>query len=341
MGAVKKLSFFILGILLAINVSAKEPLRTQDSIFVEGGKVVETGIVSDPNGEVFLEFIQDTRVVNDSDRTSFQGEILPPSIIPLPVKPPRPRMQEVVTFELLADTADKMLFTDKFSLLHGPTIARMELNDPDNFQRTSIVKLLAPLKDQYNLLALWEYRGDAKGWARLGGSAEASSDPDVLVFSSAIRNTGIFSIFEEDPPPSYIPPFPIDEIEFVEEAPDFEPTETEDVFLENEVGLDANLFPEPQAPDNIPPITVEGEDTIPPIAVNGDEIQNPQEEPDVLVEDPEPQNEIVPVPENAQLPQTGPEDEEPTGNAFPFGIIFALLIVGLSAFFAFRKKEYS
>lgn len=349
MQSVRKVLFAFLGTLLVTTGSlAKEPLRTQDSIIIENGSVPETGIIADADGKVFLEFAKETRGVNQSDRTSFQGEILPPSIIPLTGKKPRPRMQEVLTFELLSDTANKILFADKFDLVSTRTILRLQQTDPDNFQRTASVKVLIPLHEKFNILGLWEYRGEKEGWLRLGGQAKPSSDPDIMVFSSSIKSTGIFTLFDEDPPPSYIPPFPIDQIEFVDTIPpEFVDTgvQNDNIIPENEVGVVPDyIFPEQQIPNVIPPITVEGEipaitpvqtpqGGIPPVTVDD------SQEPDVLVENPV---EEVIVPTDSKLPQTGPADgEESTSQGFPLGIIFALFIVGLSAFFAFRKKKYS
>jgi hypothetical protein len=349
---VRNLFLFFLGTtLLATTVVAKEPLRTQDSVIVKGGKISQTSIISDPNGEIFLEFLKDMRVINSSDRTSFEGEILPPALISLPDRAPRPRMQEILTFELLADTAERILFTDKFSLLQRASIARMQLTDPDNFQRTSLVKVFAPIKNQQNVLALWEYKGNDEGWARLGGSAEVSSDPDVLVFSSSIKSTGIFTIFEENPPPSYVPPFPIDQIELVESPPELEMEESQesDILVPNEVGVETDIFPIPEESptETIPSVVFEEEIPIPASVTEKTKTENSSheeiDETSNISDNPEPKRELSGekeeiLPPSPLLSKTGPE-EEVHKKSFPFGIVFSLIIIIASGFMAFGQKK--
>ncbi|MCF7819798.1 hypothetical protein K9M58_04465 [Candidatus Gracilibacteria bacterium] len=326
-------------------VLAREVLRTQDSIHVGNGAVEETGVLADSDGNVFLEFRKGTRIVNASDRTSFVGEILPPTLIPLPSRPPRARIQEILTFELLADTANKMLFTDKFNLMRNQTILRMQLTDPDNFQRTSIVRVIIPLSEEYGHLALWEYKGDNQ-WSRLGGILEDSVDPDTKIFTSAIRSTGIFSLLDEDPSPTFIPPFPIDQIEMAPES-SLPPVGQENNQIQfNEAGyVQDNLF----APENNPPAP---NSEIPAVGVEGEEQEVPAVSPlpsnlppltdtESTNDTPPPSPPEVNIPPDAELPQSGPLDEQSSNASFPFGILFAFMILGASAFLAFRKKRYS
>ncbi len=363
---------------------AKEPLRTEDSIIVESGRVVESGIIADSNGLLFIEFSQNARVVVSTDRISFSGEIIPPQIIALPDKKPRARMQEIITFELLGDTAEKLLFADQFDVMNWKERVRYEYWNSGSFNRTTaLVQLLVPIKEDYGKLSLWEYDYE-NGWTNLGGKEEESSTPGTKVFSSVLTGTGIFTLFDENPAPDFVPPFPLDRVTLVEPDPFAEEYFTENAAYSTEATpeLFEGMYVDPTLPAPAVPIEgdfsnvsftggqgqdqmiyVEGEM---PLQITGDpnRAQTPEElyaqkdaegkipalplmfpgaennfAREVVIEEPAPLliEQSVPIPD--ALPQTGPADGEEKKTMFPFMILFAVVILGSSFYFAVKGKR--
>lgn len=188
-----------------IQVFANEPMRAEDSIIIDDGRVAQSGVLADDKGSVFLEFIKDTHVLNALDKQPFIGEILPPQIIEMGWKKPRGRMNEILTFEILADTNDDLVFVDKFSLIRAKEIIRLEKEDPNQFFRMSGFQLFTKIltEDNRGLPALWQYLGETDGWQRVGGKLEPSEEDGVKIFSATLTKTGIFTLFDEDPAPTY------------------------------------------------------------------------------------------------------------------------------------------
>ena len=261
---IRKIIIFFLAIIL--NAQAKEPLRTEDAIEVEEGKISESEVLSDPDGKIFLEFSEDNLFVYEEDHAFFTGEILPPEIVPLLYKPPRMRMKEIFTFELLSDTADTVNFSDKFDIMDEKSKTREKLLNPDDFKRKAFIKIFCPISEEVNNLSLWKFLEEnedrKKQWKRLGGKLEESDDPEIKIFSVNIKSTGLYTIFEENPSPEFVPAFPLDKIEAVETAPEFENkkndtnnlnvnnTPVEENFEENEMITDENLFSEDNLLEN-------------------------------------------------------------------------------------------
>jgi hypothetical protein len=358
-------------LLLLGDALAKEPLRTEESIAVETGKVVQSGILADSNGLLFIEFSKNARVVITSTGLSFSGEIVPPQIIALPDKKPRARMGEVITFELLGDTAEHLTFADQFDLMSWRSRMRSRYLNPAGFSRTTtLVQLLMPIYEEYGELALWEYN-EQTGWNELGGTLEDSTDGSQ-VFSSSLTGTGIFTLFDGNPPPDFIPPFPLDEVILVEPDPFAEEYYTDNAAYSTEsgTGLFEDVYLGPDT-NNLSQAPIEGEyntiiidPTIPgattPLSPNKAEtidelfaekdaegkisalplvFPGVEEEPIgevVILESPPVQT--VPIPDF--LPQTGPADGEETPRTiFPFMIVFAALILGTSGYFALKGKK--
>lgn len=328
------------------DVSAvSEPLRADNFISVESGKVAETGILSDANGMIFLEFSDRTRIVRADDRTSFQGEILSPSIIALPGDKPRGRMREILTFEMLGDTADELLFTDQFYIMRSRSRLRYQLLNPDARQ-SILVRALIPIQEPVGRLALWKWKGE-NNWERVGGKTEETEDLQMQLFSSTIPSTGVFGLFDEDPAPDFVPTFPIDQIDLVEPDPfAIEEISNDASGLPNAAsGLSGEDIPENPIPlseneDFIPPVEVEGQDgspteidiLVPPL--EGSDTQSiPQADSSVSM----PDEEVSSSPDGL-LPASGPEGEVETAR-FPFLFLFAILVLGTSAFSAFSGKK--
>ncbi len=330
--------FLCLLLLFALPLSVQaETLRSQISIPIEAGKVSETGILSDAGGNVFLEFLTNTRVVRNQDKISFVGEILPPSIIALPGDAPRARMKEMFTFELLADTAEKLTFADKFDLMSEMSRLRSRLLTPNSFQRNgTLVSVLIPIKEPVGQLALWEYLNDEEGWLRIGGKLEETEDPDVQVFSSMLRGTGVFTLFDENPGPEFVPPFPLDQIQMAEPDPFAPAAEAAPIPIENEVTPPAeeNLFPSaPPGLNVIEPVQVEGMESLPDQEIG---VNLP---PFLQTDLASPGENAMPEQIPPSLPQSGPEGDEPSEKSFPLMLIFAFLILGGSAYLAFFTHD--
>jgi len=312
-------------------VMALDTLRADNFISVVSGKIVETGILSDTNGMIFLEFSDRTRVVRTEDRASFQGEILAPSIIALPDNKPRARTREILTFEFLGDTADELLFTDQFYIMRNLSRLRYQLQNLEIAQ-SPLVRVIIPIQEPVGRLGLWKYKGE-DGWERVGGKTEETEDLEVQLFSSTIPSTGIFSLLDENPAPDFVPSFPIDQIELVEQNP-FAETTAPSELLPNEAGAfsgeDASF--EESAPvtiNDIPPVEVEGA-TVPPTEITIPVV--PAEE--TITPSPE----ELTVPEDGILPQSGPEGDIPKAH-FPFMLLFAFLVLGSSIGLAFWGKK--
>lgn len=339
------ISFFCEGLVLAV-----EPIRANAFIPMVEGEITETGLLVEAGGKVFIEFPKGTLVVKKETRESFTGSLFPPEIIERPAKNPRPRMNELFSFELLGDTADKLLFTDKFSLMSELSRLREKFQNPESFERTIVVRVLAPIREEVGKLGLWEFRGEDAGWTRRGGMQKESSDPEIMVFMAVIRGTGTFTVFDEDPPQDFIPPFPLDQIQFIGEGLD-QTSETslfDEQANEIENPLADTLFTELQ--EEIPAIDIEGGLSLPSVQEEVDELIIPSmTEPESEEIFPEETgftleqlhaSAIEPFLSAPTLPVAGGEqDLDPSAQKFPFMIIFALLVLGGSLFLAFHNRK--
>ncbi len=252
----------------------KEPLRAEDSIVVEAGKVVGTGILSDVDGTIFLEFLRDLRVVTASGKygsqggllPSFEGEILPPEIIEPLLEPPRARMREILTFELLTDSGEDVAFLERFTVMKTKHRIKELIENPNQAVYRAGATLLTKIDevDEIGKPALWEFQNDENEWRRLGGKLEDSEEDNIQIFSSLISRSGIYAVFDENPLPSFEPAFPVDQIEMVEMSP-FPSVE---VSPENADLSDMEDLGELEASPALP-LGVEGESTlvVPGIAV--------------------------------------------------------------------------
>ncbi len=279
-----------------------DPMRAEGSIVINEGFVKSTGILSDNQGMIFLEFLKDSyaarlvekeepeistqrispgdisvRMLEKRISTAFEGEILPPEIIEMPARPPRSRMKEVIAFELLTDSGEDVVFIDRFTQKKAKTRLKEELTNPDEFFQRSGIRLLTRINEEDKILlpTLWEFRGEEyakkicqrernlikrqkcereKVWKKLGGKVEESDEEGINIFSAVFTKNGIYAIIDENPSPDFVPPFPIDEIDLVEESP-FPSVEEEVEF--------------PEGDSEIPPF-IEEDDTS-PLGVPGDE----------------------------------------------------------------------
>ena len=217
----KKIIFRVLVLILTFDLAGATSLRTDISVAVNDGLAVQTAVLSDSRGGVFVEIPKNLVVTLAGDQSKFTGEILAPAVIPRPKKKPRARMRELATFEILADTAQALVFTDKFALMSEKSKRRAEVLTPEIFVGSRTPNVFIPINTEVGDPVLWQYEADSGNWVRRGGKITETAENDTLVFSATLNRTGIFSLFDEDPPPSYVPAFPIDQIEMALPAPDF------------------------------------------------------------------------------------------------------------------------
>lgn len=329
-----------------VGAVTQSPLRTQDSIVIDRGEILEQGILADSEGRLFLEFSKNTRVVYASDRLLFSGEILPPQIIAPPTDLPRSRMKNLATFELLPDGGESLLFVDRFDVMHPRNRLKLQYTEPESVERTSWVRLIMPIEDELvRSPALWEFRGESEGWERLGGIFEPSSTEGVWIFTAVIPGTGIFSVIDENPLPETF-------------ATDWEvrpPSEENEFSLSGESSenyFEQDLPASDQSMDEAPLFDTESEQGISPEipalppAVPEDNTVSPAEE-GLLNESAEDplltENESLgdAVSPDGPLPQSGPMD--PEGRSFSWGvpllIAFVVGLFGASIFFALQRKK--
>lgn len=210
-------NFLLLGlitILLAPTVEAREPLLPDPSIVVDTGHIETNALIASPGGEAFIEFSSDTNFVHEEGLLSFSGEILPPAIISLPDKRPRLRMEPLLSFELITDSGDPILFADRFDLKNTHNKLREQYLNPETTARSSWVKFIMPIEDEFvGIPQLWEYIGPEEGWAKIGGITDEPSPEGVRVFSTILRRTGVYTVFDENPAPKHY----ADEFDFSQE----------------------------------------------------------------------------------------------------------------------------
>ncbi len=227
----KKYSILLLIIIgLTFTAQAREALRADDVIKVRDGKVVDTGILSDEKGTIFLEFIKGDFVNYAKDKQPFTGEILPPAIIDKPLKLPRYRMREILSFELLTDNVETVTFVDRYSLMHPKEYLRTTLANPDGLIHGSGIKFLTRIydEDKFGLPTLWVLETEKesvlkterkKYWKKIGGKLVETEESGVKVFSAVLNRTGVYGLFDEDPTPYYSPNTPLETVQKVEASP--------------------------------------------------------------------------------------------------------------------------
>ncbi len=204
-------------ILLVPTISAREPLLPDPSITVDTGHIETNALLASPGGEVFIEFSNDTNFVHEEGLISFSGEILPPAIITLPDKRPRLRMEPLLSFELITDSGDPILFADRFDLKNTHNKLREKYLNPEATTRSAWVKFIMPIEDEsIGKPQLWEYIGPNDGWAKVGGVTDEPSPEGVRVFTVILRRTGVYTVFDENPVPKHY----ADEFDFSKEEND-------------------------------------------------------------------------------------------------------------------------
>ena len=197
-------------------------LKTANSVEVKSGFIAETVVLADDGGKLFLEFIKGDRVAKKLDGQIFDGEILPPLIIDVPDKAPRARMRELLSFEVIADNNEEVEMIDQFTALHPKDRLRQGLKNQAGQRRLGAQLItLFPEEDAVSRPSLWHYDTSytPPRWERLGGIMGETPAGEANVFSSYLYGTGKFTIWDENPQPTFSPTFPIDEVELAEDSP--------------------------------------------------------------------------------------------------------------------------
>lgn len=230
---------------------AREALVPDPSVFVESGHIQNSTLIASAGGEIFIEFSNETNFVHETGLVSFSGEILSPAIIELPDKKPRLRMEALISFELISDLGQPILFADRFDLQNTRNRLREKYINPETTTRSSWVKLILPITDETVIKPqLWEYIGPDEGWAAVGGILDEPSPEGVRIFSAILRRTGVYTVFDENPLPKHF----ADEFDFSQDEPSFIGDENE-LFWDETNGE----LPEGMTWEGLQSLTLDGE----------------------------------------------------------------------------------
>lgn len=132
-------------------------MRVSDAVKIEDGVVQEAAILSDMEGNVFLDFLKDTRVLNYEERGAYTGTVIPPEVVELPLQPPLPRMNDVLVFKLESSTGAELVFADKIQFMSAKSLYRLQRQNPEDFERTPRIKVYVPLPSTIEQASLWEF----------------------------------------------------------------------------------------------------------------------------------------------------------------------------------------
>lgn len=184
---------------------ATEPLRTDPTAVITKGSVEGTSILTDDFGKIFIEIPERTYIAHENDQTAFTGEIMPPKEITLPDQTPKTRMRAVFSFELVSDSGESLVFSDKINTLPARQRIRLEsLNDGKPLEGAPKPKVIFVLENEtVQQPKLWRFIDAEIGWQRVGGLTK-ELDETRRIFSVYINQTGKYSIIDEDPAPTGI-----------------------------------------------------------------------------------------------------------------------------------------
>jgi len=180
---------------------------------------------------------------------------------------------------------------------------------------------------------LWQFNAEDDEWKKLGGKVEPLEEDGIHIFSAALTTTGVFSIFDENPAPTYYEYTQPELVEKVEASPFptvFPPEENEEEIQNPE---DMSVEQESIVPALTP---TENNNPIPPISPREPEVNQ--------IDDSTSQPSLATLPENTDyfnenLPEKLPEAGiEETKKSFPIVMILALFILSTSIYFGFSKK---
>ncbi len=287
-------------------------LRSHESTRAKNGLIIESSVLADVEGKVFIEVPQNVIVkkFGGEDLESFDGFIMAPEVIALPVPFPINRYRDIVVFEFLSDTVEDIRFTDKYYGLRNKQLRQLESINAEYKRRK--LKAFFPIHKSLNLQrpALWYYQLEKGTWTRLGGVYEETSDPDVDLFSTSVSRTGLFALMDEDPRPISTEEFhnPDTSIQLAEASPFpsvVEDSETDLTFYDEDAFLTEdtdNLFSANEVPaqENSRPVDLRA----PVIVEVPASAPLPQE---ILEESLRPAPNDTPTEDNTLFPENGSE----------------------------------
>lgn len=216
------LTSLVLTTLVSATILAQSRLKTANSVNIVNGAITETVVISDDSGQIFIEFIKGDRVAKSLDGQIYNGEILPPFRIDSPAKAPRARMRELLSFELISDTNESLDLIDQFTAMQAKERLRNSLrNQIDTRSQGAQIITLFNAAENINNPALWHYNAAnlERPWERLGGIMGETPAGEDRVFSAYLYGTGTYTIWDENPLPTFEVSFPNDEIELAEPSP--------------------------------------------------------------------------------------------------------------------------
>jgi hypothetical protein len=155
-------------------------LRAESMVSITDGHIKSNSVLSDDEGRVFVEVVQDTYAVEKHRDLFYTGTLLAPEILPAPEGFLLPVMKEIVTFELYTADNVPIFFVDR---------EKRVLNE---------VRILVSLVDP-GQPSLWQYIPEEQTWTRLGGRVLENSPGEPSVFESSVYTTGIYGVFDEIP----------------------------------------------------------------------------------------------------------------------------------------------
>ena len=212
----------VFSLLFGASALGQNRLKTASSAKIKAGFVAETVVLADSDSKNFLEFIKGDRVAKSLDGQIYDGEILPPVQIDNQYKAPRARMRELRSFEVISDTNESLELIDQFTAMQSKQRLRNSLGNQAGNRRQG-AQLISLFEEGSNISdpALWKYNPEnvKSPWKRLGGIIAETPVDSEKVFSAFLFSTGIYTIWDENPLPTFEVSFPLDEIELAEVSP--------------------------------------------------------------------------------------------------------------------------
>lgn len=206
--------------LVQLTSAQRSPLRSQTSVLIQGGKVVESAILADADGQVFIEVpLRLQAKIKGLKSPNYTGELLAP-IIREPInKAPRERMRNVVSFDFGSITGDHLQLTDRYYGLSQQRIKKLQSQDQD--LKRYVMKVFVPVKTEQNIRTpkLYRYNNAKNTWQKIGGTLNQTQDNTTQLFQATITETGSYTLWDENPMPQFQNAINTDDITLAEPSP--------------------------------------------------------------------------------------------------------------------------
>jgi hypothetical protein len=212
----------VFSLFLSASALGQSRLKKASSAQVNAGFIAETVVIADSANKLFLEFIKGDRVAKSLDGQIYDGEILPPVQIDNQYNAPRARMRELLSFEVISDTNESLELIDQFAAMTAKQRLRTSLGNQAG-NRSQGAQIITLFDEGSNISdpALWKYNPEnvRSPWKRLGGIMAETPIESEKLFSAFLFSTGTYTIWDENPLPTFEPSFQNDEIELAEASP--------------------------------------------------------------------------------------------------------------------------